>query len=121
LVIIHLISYDLLTILFEGGLFPGLVLYLSGFYPRKILQLRIAIFFASASLSGAFSGLLAAAIINMDGIKGKPGWSWIFILVSQALYTLLPQIKLTLPLSPGRTIHIPLRSFFVFPHSPITV
>ncbi|KAJ3979979.1 MFS general substrate transporter [Lentinula detonsa] len=31
-------------------------------------------------LSGAFSGLLAAAIINMDGISGRPGWAWIFIL-----------------------------------------
>ena len=41
---------------------------------------RIAMFFSAASLSGAFSGLLAAAIINMDGIRGKPGWSWIFIL-----------------------------------------
>lgn len=33
-------------------------------------------------LSGAFSGLLAAAIQNMDGIGGRPGWAWIFILVS---------------------------------------
>jgi len=37
-------------------------------------------------LSGAFSGLLAAAIEKMDGIGGKPGWAWIFILVR---YTLL--------------------------------
>jgi sugar phosphate permease len=27
-----------------------------------------------------FGGLLAAAIANMDGVKGKPGWAWIFIL-----------------------------------------
>jgi len=32
-------------------------------------------------LSGAFSGLLAAAIQKMDGVGGKPGWAWIFILV----------------------------------------
>jgi len=37
-------------------------------------------------LSGAFSGLLAAAIEKMDGLGGKPGWAWIFILVR---YTLL--------------------------------
>jgi hypothetical protein len=30
-------------------------------------------FFASASLSGAFSGLLAAAIMNMNGVQGKAG------------------------------------------------
>ena len=38
-------------------------------------------FFSAASLSGAFSGLLAAAIENMDGVRGRPGWAWIFILV----------------------------------------
>ena len=42
---------------------------------------RIATFFASASLGGAFSGLLAAAIDKLDGRGGKPGWAWIFILV----------------------------------------
>ena len=36
---------------------------------------------AHLKLSGAFSGLLAAAIENMDGIGGRPGWVWIFILV----------------------------------------
>jgi len=66
--------------LMEGGIFPGIILYLSFFYPRKRLQIRIAAFYASSSLSGAFSGLLAAAIDQIDGKGGKPGWAWIFIL-----------------------------------------
>ncbi|KAL0571337.1 hypothetical protein V5O48_010619 [Marasmius crinis-equi] len=66
--------------LIEGPMFPGIVLYLSGFYTRRELSMRIAIFFSSASLSGAFSGLLAAAIVNMEGLGGKAGWAWIFIL-----------------------------------------
>ncbi|KAL4909517.1 hypothetical protein BDW74DRAFT_165932 [Aspergillus multicolor] len=69
----------------EGGLFPGIVLYLSGFYRRNELQVRIALFFSAASLSGAFSGLLAAAIQQMDGIRGLRGWQWIFIL--EGLFT----------------------------------
>ncbi len=69
----------------EGGLFPGIVLYLSGFYRRHELQVRIALFFSAASLSGAFSGLLAAAIQQMDGIRGIRGWQWIFIL--EGLFT----------------------------------
>ncbi|KAG7085987.1 hypothetical protein E1B28_003510 [Marasmius oreades] len=66
--------------LVEGPMFPGIVLYLSSFYTRRELSMRVAIFFSAASLSGAFSGLLAAAIVNMNGIGGKPGWAWIFIL-----------------------------------------
>ncbi|KDR77102.1 hypothetical protein GALMADRAFT_428725 [Galerina marginata CBS 339.88] len=73
--------------LVEGPMFPGIVLYLSGFYTREELSLRIAIFWSAASLSGAFSGLLAAAIVKMQGVGGKPAWAWIFIL--EGLFSIL--------------------------------
>jgi sugar phosphate permease len=57
----------------------------------------MSIFYAAASLSGAFSGLLAYAIEKMNGISGLGGWKWIFILeglipvvVAFSLYFLLP-------------------------------
>ncbi|KAG6919693.1 hypothetical protein DXG01_002639 [Tephrocybe rancida] len=40
----------------------------------------IATFFSASSLSGAFGGLLAFAIVKMQGVGGKPGWAWLFIL-----------------------------------------
>lgn len=64
----------------EGGLLPGMVLYLSTIYRRQELQLRIGIFYASASLSGAFGGILAFGITKMDGLSGVAGWRWIFII-----------------------------------------
>ncbi|KAK0457495.1 major facilitator superfamily domain-containing protein [Desarmillaria tabescens] len=64
----------------EGGAFPGVVLYLTYFYPRVKMTTRVSAFFTSASLSGAFSGILAYGIIRMDGIGGRAGWRWIFIL-----------------------------------------
>lgn len=39
-----------------------------------------ALFFSTASIAGAFSGLLAFAIAKMDGIGNLEGWRWIFIL-----------------------------------------
>lgn len=59
---------------------PSILLYLSTFYTREELSLRVAIFFSAAGLAGAFSGLLAAAIQNMNGIGGRAGWAWILIL-----------------------------------------
>ena len=47
--------------------------------PRE-LGTRVGAFFCASALSGAFSGLLAAAISRMDGIGGYAGWRWIFII-----------------------------------------
>lgn len=73
--------------LFEGGMLPAIVLYMSLFYPRSKLQRRLSMIFSASSLAGAFSGLLAAAILHMDGIGGKRGWAWIFIL--EGLFTVV--------------------------------
>lgn len=48
-------------------------------YPKYMLQTRIAMFWAGAGLSGAFSGLLAFCISFMSGTAGLLGWSWIFV------------------------------------------
>ncbi|KAG8678498.1 hypothetical protein FRC08_017714, partial [Ceratobasidium sp. 394] len=49
-------------------------------YKRSEFGIRAAVFFSAATVSGAFGGLLAAAISNMEGVGGKPAWAWIFIL-----------------------------------------
>ncbi|KAJ4153751.1 hypothetical protein LMH87_010225 [Akanthomyces muscarius] len=64
----------------ESGLFPGINYYLSCWYKRSEFGVRAAIFFSAAAISGSFGGLLAAAIQNMNGLGGRPGWSWIFII-----------------------------------------
>jgi MFS family permease len=38
------------------------------------------LFFSAATIAGAFGGLLARGINEMNGLGGRPGWAWIFIL-----------------------------------------
>ncbi|KEF57246.1 uncharacterized protein A1O9_05163 [Exophiala aquamarina CBS 119918] len=64
----------------EGGMYPGIVYYVTQFYSRRDAQFRQALCFSSVALAGAFSGLLAYAIGKMDGVGGLAGWRWIFIL-----------------------------------------
>lgn len=68
----------------EAGLFPGVNYYLSCWYKRGEIGMRAAAFFSAAALAGSFGGLLAAAIAQMDGIGGRPGWAWIFIIEGMA-------------------------------------
>jgi len=81
----------------EAGFFPAATYLLTLWYQRYEIQRRMAVFYAAASLSGAFSGLLAYAIEHMTGVAGLDGWKWIFILeglipvaLSFVLYFLLP-------------------------------
>ncbi|KAI5856745.1 MFS general substrate transporter [Durotheca rogersii] len=71
----------------EGGLLPGMVLYLSSIYTRGELALRIGIFYTAASLSGAFGGLLARGLSEIGTRGGLNRWRWIFVI--EGLFTVL--------------------------------
>jgi MFS family permease len=81
-----LIAMRLLLGLFEAGFFPGSVYLISMYYKRYELQWRLNLFFCGAILAGAFSGLLAYAIANLDGLAGYRGWRWIFIMCAAFLF-----------------------------------
>lgn len=75
-----LIACRLLLGIFEAGLFPGLVVYLTMFYTKKELALRVGYLFVSAALAGAVGGLIAYGIGFMDGTSGLRAWRWIMII-----------------------------------------
>lgn len=64
----------------ETGMFPGCFYLIGMWYRRDQAQKRFSFFFSSATLAGAFGGLLAAAIGKMNNLRGYRGWRWIFIL-----------------------------------------
>lgn len=75
-----LVACRLLLGLVEGGLFPGLTIYLTMFYTKAELALRIGYLFVSSAIAGACGGLLAYGIGFMDGLAGQSGWRWVFII-----------------------------------------
>ncbi|KAG2198266.1 hypothetical protein INT47_004350 [Mucor saturninus] len=66
----------------EAGLFPGVIFYLTLWYKRGEQATRVAFFFSCSTLAGAFGGVLAYGIMQMEGVRGLHGWQWIFILES---------------------------------------
>ncbi|KAH7304147.1 high-affinity nicotinic acid transporter [Stachybotrys elegans] len=75
-----LVATRMLLGLLEGGLFPGLTVYLTMFYTKKEIALRVGYLFVGSALAGACGGLLAYGIGFMDGLAGIAGWRWIFII-----------------------------------------
>lgn len=63
----------------KAGMFPGCFYLLSMWYRRDEAQKSYSFFFSSTCLAGAFRGLIAAGLNNLDGKRGIEGWQWIFI------------------------------------------
>ncbi|KAI1821581.1 putative MFS transporter [Xylaria intraflava] len=66
--------------LFEAGLFPGLVYYLTFWYKKDERSIRVAFILASATLAGAFGGAIGFGIGHMNGAGGLSAWRWLFII-----------------------------------------
>ncbi|KAK3717396.1 hypothetical protein LTR37_005785 [Vermiconidia calcicola] len=76
-----LIACRLLLGLFEAGFFPGVVIYLSTFYNKGSIALRMGYFFSASALSSAVGGLLSYGIgEGMDGTAGWRAWRWIILI-----------------------------------------
>ncbi|TRX91854.1 hypothetical protein FHL15_007173 [Xylaria flabelliformis] len=65
---------------FEGCLFPSLTLFMCNWYKREELGVRISFLFIASALSGAFGGLLAWAVLHLDGVSNMAGWRWLYII-----------------------------------------
>lgn len=63
----------------EAGFFPGIILYLSYWFPATRRAQVTAIFMAAAPLSTALGSPLSAALLEMHGLLGFAGWQWMFV------------------------------------------
>lgn len=65
---------------FEAGFFPGVILYLTTWFPTERRAKVFGIFMSSVALSGVIGGPLAGLIMtSMQGWGGLSGWQWLFI------------------------------------------
>lgn len=69
--------------------------------PPSRTQFRMSLFYCASAFSGAFSGLLAAAIAKMDGIANYEGWRWIFLIEGLASVLMGVACFFMLPDSPS--------------------
>ncbi|RIB29169.1 major facilitator superfamily domain-containing protein [Gigaspora rosea] len=76
----QLLVTRLLLGIFEAGLFPAIIYHITKWYKRSEQSYRVSLFFTGSLIAGAFSGLLAFAIMRLDGKFGLNSWQWIFLI-----------------------------------------
>jgi ACS family tartrate transporter-like MFS transporter len=63
----------------EAGFFPGMVYYLSHWYPEAQRARAIAGFMTAVPVSGVIGGPLSGALLSLSGVLGLAGWQWLFL------------------------------------------
>lgn len=63
----------------EAGFFPGIILYLTYWFPSSERAKATAVFMTATALSGLVGGPLSGALLAMDGALGLAGWQWMFL------------------------------------------
>ncbi|MFC6789002.1 MFS transporter [Methylobacterium komagatae] len=66
---------------FEAGFYPGVILFLTYWYPSERRAKVFGLFMSASALAGVIGGPLAGAIMSgMHGVNGWSGWQWVFLL-----------------------------------------
>jgi MFS transporter, ACS family, tartrate transporter len=64
----------------EAGFFPGMIFYLTLWFPAAYRARVIGFFMAAIPLSTVIGAPVSSALLGLDGILGMHGWQWLFIL-----------------------------------------
>lgn len=64
----------------EAGLYPGIIYFISFWFPRKTRARAIGIFLLGVSLANIIGAPLGGLLLQMHGLLGLTGWQWMFLL-----------------------------------------
>ncbi|MGB7802299.1 4-hydroxyphenylacetate permease [Buttiauxella sp.] len=64
----------------EAGFLPGLLLYLTYWFPTQYRARANALFMIAMPVTMALGSLASGYILNMDGLLSLKGWQWLFLL-----------------------------------------
>ena len=84
----------------EAGFFPGVLLYITYWYPPAERARMIALFAMGAIAAGLVGSPVSGAILEMNGMGGLAGWQWLFLLESLPAVLLGLVVLFALPNGP---------------------
>jgi MFS family permease len=88
----------------EAPFFPGAIYFLSCWYKKREIGIRMALLVCGILLSNAFAGLISAGILSgMEGVGNLAAWRWLFIIEGLATLILGVIALFVLPDFPGTT------------------
>ncbi|WP_428486825.1 MFS transporter [Rhodopila sp.] len=87
----------------EAGFFPGMLFYLSLFFPAAYRGRMVSTFMVATAFSAVFGAPVSSLILAMNGFAGLKGWQWVFLTEAVPALILSVVILLVLKDSPAET------------------
>ncbi|KAJ8472610.1 hypothetical protein ONZ45_g16592 [Pleurotus djamor] len=87
----------------QGGFIPDVVLYLSYFYTKSELPIRLAYFWVSSYLTDIVSAFLATGILRLRGVGGHAGWRYLFLIEGLLTFSIGVSSYFLMPAGPTQT------------------
>jgi ACS family tartrate transporter-like MFS transporter len=63
----------------EAGFFPGIIYYMTSWFPAAYRSRTTAMFMMAAVLANLFGSLVSGVLLGLDGVLGLRGWRWLFL------------------------------------------
>ena len=64
----------------EAGFFPGIIFYLTRWFPERERARTVAAFMTAVLVAGMIGGPVSGALLSLNGAAGLAGWQWLFLL-----------------------------------------
>ena len=64
----------------EAGFFPGVILYLTYWFPKQYRARVVATFMVAIPFSSFLGSPISAGLLQLEGVLGLHGWQWLFIM-----------------------------------------
>ena len=76
----------------EAGFFPGVIYYLTHWFPARERAHAVALFLTATAIAGVIGGPLSSALLLLDGAWGLRGWQWLFLVEGLPAVLLAPVV-----------------------------
>ena len=76
----------------EAGFFPGIIYYLTLWFPARERGHAVALFMTATAIAGVIGGPLSSGLLLLDGAGGLRGWQWLFIVEGLPAVLLAPLV-----------------------------
>jgi len=76
----------------EAGFFPGIIYYLTQWFPARERARAVALFMTGTAIAGVIGGPISSALLLLDGTWGLHGWQWLFVIEGIPALLLAPVV-----------------------------